>query len=152
MKKLITANTWFGSMGASERRTMTFDTFRRSLLRKLRERFEYPETGFDEKAPPVEAFVNDGAWLVKCPEEDCHGAEYAWEEGFFLCTSCKNSYLGHRYRRLVFPKERATIEELLLRRPLKNRHWLPGETVKDLERENNEHAADLLPVAAEGGK
>jgi len=130
---------------------MTFDTFRRSLLRKLRERFEYPEAGFDETTPPVEAFVNDGAWLVHCPADDCHGAEYAWEEGFYFCTSCKNSYLGHKYRRLVFPVDRARIEELLLRRPLKNRHWLPGETVADLERENEEHAAELLPIAAEGG-
>ena len=134
-------------MGSNTRRTMTFDTFRRSHLRKLRDRFGYPETGFDETAPPAEAFVNDGAWLVHCPDDDCHGVEYAWEEGFFFCTSCKNSHLGHKYRRLEFPTDRARIEELLIVRPRDNRNWTPKETVVDLERENEEHAAELLTAA-----
>jgi len=138
-------------MASNMKRTMTFDTFRRSHLRRLRDRFGIEEGAFNKDLPPVEAFVNDGAWLVKCPAEDCHGAEYAWEEGWFFCTSCFNSYMKHEYRRLVFPKQRARIEKLLLRRPLKNRHWLTGETVADLERENEEHAAELLPIAAEGG-
>ncbi len=150
-KQLITANTWFGSMGTNDRRVMTFDIFCRSHLRRIRVRFDIEEGKVNKALPPVEAFVNDGAWLVYCPEPECHGAEYAWEEGVFFCTSCKNSYMKHDYRRLVFPKDRARIEELLLRRPLKNRHWTPGETVADLERENEEHAAELLPVAAEGG-
>ena len=148
--KLITANTWFASMTRRpDTRTITWDFFRTQYLGRLRLKFHIKEAGFDEELEPVPAFVNHGAWLVVCPK--CRGAEYAWEEGFFFCCSCKNSYMGHKYRRLAFPKDRAKIEELLLCRPLKNRHWTPGETVADLARENEEHAAELLPVAAEGG-
>ncbi|MBA7664676.1 hypothetical protein ES703_72737 [subsurface metagenome] len=138
-KGLITANTWFG---------ITFQEFRRVHLAKLRFRFRIPETGFGETLEPVPAFVNKGNWLVVCPK--CAGAEYALEKGWFFCCSCKHSYMGHKYRRLVFPTNRARIEELLIIRPLENRNWTPNETVEDLERENKEHAAELL-TAAEGG-
>jgi len=145
--KLITANSWFGPFKKSPG-PMTFDEWRKTNLARLRERFRYPETGFDGLSFPVKAFVNKGNWLVICPQ--CGGAEYAWEEGWFFCCSCKNSYMGHKYRRLVFPEDRARIEELLIVRPLANRNWTLKETVEDLERENEEHAAELLPVA-EGG-
>lgn len=147
--KLITANTWFASMTRRpDTRTITFDFFRKYYLARLRMKFHIEEAGFDELSFPVKAFVNKGNWLVVCPK--CAGAEYAWEERWFFCCSCKNSYMGHQYRRLVFPKDRARIEELLVVRPLDNRNWTPNETVKDLERENKEHAAELLTVA-EGG-
>lgn len=133
---LITANTWFD---------MNFETFNRVKLGKLRRRFRIPTRGPDTRYFPAKAFVNHGAWLVACPK--CGGAEYAWEEGVFFCCSCKNSYMGHALRRLEFPKDRARIEELLLDRPLDNRNWTPRETVADLERENNEHAAELLTAA-----
>ncbi len=139
MNGLITANTWFET---------TFDQFRRVRLEKLRRRFRIKDAGFDDLSFPVKAFVNHGAWLVLCPK--CGGAEYAWEEGWFFCCSCKNSYMGHKYRPLVFPADRARIEELLVLRPLDNRNWNPKETVEDLDRENNEHAADLLPAAERG--
>lgn len=144
---LITANTWFGWMQKVPG-PMTFEVFRRTNLRRLRERFHIKEAAFDEDTEPVEAFVNKGNWLVVCPK--CGGAEYAWEECFFFCCSCKNSYLGHKYRRLVFPEDRAAIEALLVVRPLANRNWTFKETVEDLEQENKEHADELLP-AAEGG-
>ncbi len=147
--QLITANTWFASMTRRPgTRTITWDFFRTQYLGRLRLKFHIKEAGFDEEVEPVPAFVNHGAWLVVCPK--CRGAEYAWEEGWFFCCSCKNSYMGHKYRRLVFPKARAKIEALLVRRPLDNRNWTPKETVKDLELENKLHAAELLP-AAEGG-
>lgn len=150
MGKLITGNTWFaGITRRNEVRTIPFDLFRRAYLGRLFVRFHIREGGFDEKTEPVPAFVNKGNWLVVCPV--CGGAEYAWEEGWFFCCSCKNSYLGHKYRKLVFPADRARIEELLADRPLANRNWTPRETVEDLERENKEHAAELLPAAAEGG-
>lgn len=136
MKKgLITANTWFG---------ITFEDFRRVHLARLRRRFRIPDTGFDENSFPVKAFVNKGNWLVLCPK--CGGAEYAWEELWYFCCSCKNSYMGHKFRRLVFPKERARIEERLTARPLENRNWTPVETVDMLTTENDEHAAELLPA------
>ena len=147
--KLITANTWFASMTRRpDTRTITFEFFRKFYLGRLRLKFHIEEAGFDKTSFPVKAFVNKGNWLVLCPK--CGGAEYAWEEGWFFCCSCKHSYLRHKYRRLVFPEDRARIEELLARRPLENRNWTPNETVEDLERENKEHAAELLP-AAQGG-
>lgn len=136
MDGLITANTWF---------EMDWKAFRTRYLKRLRERFHILEGKHDEETGPVQAFVNHGAWLVRCPE--CRGAEYAWEEGYFLCCSCKNSYLGHNYRRLVFPAERKAIEWLLILRPLNNRNWNWTESVDDLERENEEHAGKLLPAA-----
>lgn len=150
MDGLITANTWFGSMHTNPNRTMTFDIFRQSHLAALRKRFSFPERPLNKEAEPVTAFVNRGAWLARCP--DCRGAEYAWEEGVFFCTSCLNSGLVHRYRRLVFPEERGRIEELLIVRPVANRNWNLGEAIEVLERENEEHAAELLTAtAAEGG-
>ena len=139
MDGLITANTWFES---------NFDQFRKVRLEKLRRRFRIADAGFDDLSFPVQAFVNKGNWLVLCPK--CGGAEYAWEEGWYFCCSCKNSYMGHKYRRLVFPTDRDRIEELLTARPLDNRNWTPKETGKDLERENKEHAAELLPAAGRG--
>lgn len=144
---LITANTWFGGMQKAPG-PMTFEIFRRTALRRLRERFHIQEAAFDEEAEPVKAFVNKGNWLVVCSK--CGGAEYAWEEGWYFCCSCKNSYMGHKYRRLVFPEEREAIEAVLVLRPLANRNWTLKETVEDLERENKAHADELLPVA-EGG-
>lgn len=156
--KLITANTWFGSMSNRPDKKIHFHDFRQGLLHKLRRRFNIPETGFDEELEPVPAFVNRGAWLVMCPK--CNGAEYAWEQGYFFCCSCLNSYMGHKYRRLVFPNHWKEIEALLAVRPLENRHWNNphfkikmgrDETLGDLKRENEEHAVELL-VVAEGGK
>lgn len=129
---------------------MSFEIFRQTFLLKIRVRFKIDETGFDEEIEPVEAFVNKGIWLVMCPK--CNGAEFAWEEGWFICCSCKNSYCGHKYRRLIFPKDRNEIEELLVVRPLENRNYKgplqSDETLEDLREENRQHASELLP---EGG-
>lgn len=146
--KLITGNTWFAGLVNRPVRSIPFELFRRGILARTFERFRIKEAGFDELSFPVKAFVNKGAWLVLCPK--CGGAEYAWEEGWFFCCSCKNSYMGHKYRRLVFPEERQAIEDLLAVRPLANRNWNLKDTVEDLERENKEHAVELL-TAAEGG-
>ena len=139
MEGLITANTWF---------QMDWKSFHTRWLKRLRDRFHFPAGIHDEETEPVQAFVNHGAWLVMCPE--CNGAEYAWEEGYFFCCSCKNSYLKHNYRRLVFPAERQAIERLLMVRSLDNRNWNHIETVADLERENEEHADKLLSPAGRG--
>lgn len=131
--ELVTGNTWFRT---------SWPEFAKGFLGRFRVKFHYPETGYDENLEPVHAFVNHGNWLVRCPY--CNGAEYAFEEGWFFCCSCKNSYIGHKYQRLVFPEERAEIEALLAYRPLLNRNWNPGETLEDLQRENEEHAGELL--------
>lgn len=147
MGKLITANSWFAGYKGTVGKEITHDLFRRAVLKRLFDRFHIPEAGFDQEAKPLQAIVNKGSWLVVCPK--CGGAEYAWEEGWFFCCSCKNSYLGHKFRRAVFPEEREKIEDILALRPLANRNWTPGETFEDLERENEEHAAELLAKPVE---
>lgn len=148
-KGMITANTWFGALQKAPG-PMEFDTFRRTNLRRLRERFHIQEGKADDEIEPVKAFVNKGRWIVVCPL--CGGGEYAWEEGYCYCCSCHNSYMGHKYRRLVFPENRAEIEAALIVRPLANRNWNLGETIEDLLRENQEHEAELLEAnTTEGG-
>jgi len=142
MNELITANTWFANLGRPGPRIMTFADWRKFRLGRLRERFRIPDAGLDDTLEPVLAFVNKGRWIVVCPK--CGGGEYAWEEGYYFCCSCLNSYMGHKFRRLVFPKERVKIEELLIVRPLGNRNWFPQETLAGLKRENEEHAVELL--------
>jgi hypothetical protein len=97
--------------------------------------------GIDDSELP--AFVNQGRWLVKC---ECGGAEFAWEEGLFMCQSCWNSAHKHNFRKSVFPKRRKQIEEMLEVRPLMNRNFLVTDTVEILQAENSEHKSDLLGV------
>lgn len=134
--KIITANDWF---------KMNFLGYRRSkMLIAMRHHGLPGDFGVDEKKKPLKAFVNHGRWLVICPH--CGGGEKVWEEGLMMCFSCFNSYIGHKLRKTSFPKYRRQIEELLILRPLDNRNWELNEKVEDLERENAEHAEELLPV------
>jgi len=117
------------------------------MLGKLRKRYQIPETGYDTESRPLVAFLNEGMWIVQCP--DCRGAEAAFDECWFFCCSCKNAVTGHKYRRFVFPPHRKQIEELLDLRPLPNRNWLPGETLDDIKRDNEEHVSELLNVGGD---
>ena len=138
MNELITGNSWFGKPWRI--------FFQETISRHLR-RHRLPVSLDTADTEPLTAFVNAGRWIVKC---ECGGAEEAWEEKLFFCFSCLNNGHGHKLRPVEFPEQRAEIEALLARRPLMNRNWNPGETVKDLKRENKEHKAELLP-ADEGG-
>ena len=131
---IVTANNWF---------EVNLLTFRSGRLRKNMERMGIKggDQGPDMETKPLVAWVSRGRWSVTCP---CGGGEYAWEEGWVMCQSCFNSYISHKLRKTIFPKQRQQIEELLELRPLDNRHWVLGETLKDLERENVEHSSELL--------
>lgn len=131
---ILTANSWF---------KMTFMQFRRLILLKELERYGLKDMGCDSDVEPLMAWVSQGRWSVTCP---CGGGEYAWEEGWMMCHSCFNGYMGHKFRRTVFPNDRKDIEALLLVRPLQKREWHIGETLADLLRENEEHADELLRV------
>ena len=96
-----------------------------------------------KRMKPIVAQVNDGRWLVYCPGRSCNGAEYAWEEGEFMCVSCFNADADHCYLPSTFPKERLAIEGILDARPLTNRHWWAHESLADLEIENIEHGIPL---------
>jgi len=97
--------------------------------------------GIDGK--PLCAYVNHGRWVVKC---ECGGAEKAWNEGYFMCQSCFNTFHGHKYRLSIFPEHRGQIEKLLIDRPLVNRNWKVGETLGQLLAENKNHETELLRV------
>jgi len=87
-----------------------------------------------EGGKPLEARIEHARLIVDCP--NCNSAEYAFEDKLFLCSECGNSDIGGSARRVKMPKNRTEIEELLSVRPIKNRHWYPRETMKDLQSEN----------------
>ena len=131
---IVTANTFFN-------RLKGWDDFRLQFVIPAMQKRGVDEQGYDNESPPMKAYVNHGRWLVKC---ECNGAEKVWEEGWVMCISCFNGRHKHRYRRTVFPRARKKIEALLEKRPIPNRNWYPGETLADLQRENEEHKEELL--------
>ena len=91
--------------------------------------------------PTLKAEVNHGRWIVNCPF--CNNAEFLFDE-YFYCNQCKNEGIQGGIYKVEIPKERNRIEELLEKRPIKNRNWLSTETVEQLEEENIEHKEELI--------
>jgi hypothetical protein len=85
-------------------------------------------------AKPLEARIEYARYLVDCP--NCNSAEYAFEDKLFFCSQCKNSDIQGKVRKVKMPKDRKQIEEILSKRMIKNRHWFPTESIKDLGTEN----------------
>lgn len=92
----------------------------------------------------IVAYVNHGRWVAECP--DCAGAQLVSElERRFWCLNCGNAAVNFAWRHVRMPQKRTAIEAELVIRPAAKgdraitRNWLPGETVKDLQRENVEH-------------
>ena len=86
---------------------------------------------------PLEARIDHSRWIVDCP--NCNSAEFAFEDGLFFCSLCKNSDTQGKARKVKMPKQRKQIEDIMNKRPIKNRHWYPDETVEDLGKENKLH-------------
>jgi len=81
---------------------------------------------------PVQARILYGRWLVDCPV--CRGAnDVIPSEPVYLCSSCG---WPERFVMVEFPPEIREIERLLLKRPIQNRNWQPGETLAFLTAEN----------------
>lgn len=95
---------------------------------------------------PLPARVDHNRWIVDCP--DCNGAQNVWLETLVtMCPACWNQAVGGKWRRVAVPANYREIEAALMARPLAmNRHWRPGEAVKDLHIENVAHG---LPAAAD---
>ena len=90
------------------------------------------------KSEAIEAYANDGRWVVECP--DCHGAQFAArDDRRFLCNECANVTIGGLWRQVVWPKDPAAIDAELDKRPRGNANWLPGESVVQLRLENAAH-------------
>ena len=133
---MITGNLYF-------RKTPNWESYRRLVLIPELAQKMIREQGYDTKATPLLAYVNHGNWAVKC---ECGGGEFAWNEGWMMCRSCLNAKHAHKYRPVVFPDDRERIELILMARPMDNRNWKVGESVADLQAENEIHGAELLEV------
>ncbi len=88
----------------------------------------------------VIARVNHGRWIANCPF--CAGAELVEPGEIFFCLGAdpdggmaKN---GNHPMAVVFPENRAEIEQALQARPIENQNWESGETISDLVAENVE--------------
>ena len=119
---MITANLYHGPL----------ELYKQTTIIPMMARLGLVAQGIDD-GPPLKARVNHGRWIVDC---ECNGAEFAWDEGFFMCQSCFNVGHGLKYRKSVFPKSRQKIELLLIGRPIVNRNWFPGESLAQLRAEN----------------
>lgn len=85
--------------------------------------------------------LNHGSWVVPCPE--CTSGVTTgnrWNEA--RCFGCGAVFDG-----VQWPKDKMAIEKVVMKRPLKNRNWVPGEEVAHLIAENVEHGLfeDLRP-------
>ena len=93
----------------------------------------------------VQALVNHGRWIAKCPNPGCGGAlVVSAQDPIFLCTDCGSEENGGRSYTVRFPDEKEAVERELMKRPVvarkaTNRNWLPGETVDKLRDENRAH-------------
>lgn len=86
----------------------------------------------------VPAYVNQGRWVVDCP--DCNNAQLACKTDHrFLCNECGNLAVGRLWRPVTWPAEVPRLERLLERRPVPYQNWLPGESVEILAIENLEN-------------
>ena len=92
----------------------------------------------------VAAYINDGRWVAECPA-GCGGAlVVSDQQAIFICADCGSPENGNNWYAVVFPAAKVQIEQVLLQRPTRApdrahfRHWLPGETVADLKRQNRE--------------
>jgi hypothetical protein len=87
------------------------------------------------KDEDVHVVVNHGRWVVECP--DCHGAQLACRTDLrFMCNECGNISISGEWRAVVWPAQADAIDAELAKRPrVVNQHWLPGETLADLQLE-----------------
>jgi len=155
MEKIITARDYAERAGFK-----TVKNYLEHLCQKKGRLIDTPIKG--EPTGEVEAEINWGRWIARCP--DCNGAEDVDpEEPIFYCFSCGNYKNRGKPRKVKFPskKVREEIEAELLKRPIEiksganeidrlvnaqpkirdehgllSRSWTPGETVGDLKKQN----------------
>ena len=84
----------------------------------------------------VSAEINHGRWLVNCPNKCGEATVISETSLFFICVNCGSPENNTQFYRVIFPKDKAKIEILLLKRPIENRNWLIKESIMDLEAEN----------------
>lgn len=92
----------------------------------------------DLKKPKVHARVNHGVWQLVCPV--CGSAQHAAvSDPWFYCGQCMNRAFGNRRLPVVLPDDAARISDRLHMRPdARFRNWHPGETIADLQRQDED--------------
>lgn len=86
-------------------------------------------------ALPLLMGVNHGRWCATCHECSTGVATgKLWREA--RCFACGAIFAT------VWPDEHQMIERILLKRPLKNRNWEPGEALNELRAQNIEHGLE----------
>ena len=98
-----------------------------------------------EPLPPIfdgttVVYANYGRWVAECPV--CPSAEHYGDQPFpggltlktFVCSNCGSE------AEPKWPRNRKQIEAVLAERRLPhNRNWTPGETLEQLQAENELH-------------
>jgi len=81
--------------------------------------------------PPALVVVNDGRWVVHCPDPGCSEAQIAARgDRRFFCTFCLNREAGGHWRQAWWTDdtEVASIEAILgARMDVKARQWWPSD-------------------------
>lgn len=131
-----------GVVGTSRRMGATFHDLINRVHRPRAHQLGVRLPGFDaiDSSVGLVAEVIENKWTVCCP--DCRGVEYAWRDGpyLFMCASCFNGVVGHRWRAYTFPANYQEIEKVLQARPVpETRNWTKHETIAALKIENLEH-------------
>lgn len=92
----------------------------------------------------IRAYISDNRWVADC--SNCNsGIALHPDVNLVVCLECGESYT------VTWPKDRDKVEEALVCRPRKNRHWFPHETVDDLHRQNEEHIDAIRTILANEG-
>lgn len=93
--------------------------------------------------------ANHGRWLVDCPSDVCRAAVLFAGDLLMTCDCrdanvCEHEGVCRQTMTVVVPDELAEIDRVLSLRPMReNRNWTPGETVRDLKRENVTHGVRI---------
>ena len=136
MREIIRASTYFHLDNAGAYRDLKAQQFLQFGFSPAKLDAARPLT-----APSIFARIDHGRWMADCPF--CRGAEFADPAyPWFACASCGNEAVDGKFVKVWFPGEalREQIEAVLRQRKyLANMNWRPGETIQDLEDENQEH-------------
>jgi uncharacterized Zn finger protein len=91
------------------------------------------------------AYLNQGRWVADCPVPYCAGAERVWPELRHLSDGREYGIYRDKMHcaecgtvsDVVFPDEREQIDRVVSARKVPStRNWNPGETLSDLDAEN----------------
>ncbi len=97
---------------------------------------------FSENKGTIKATVNQGRWIVECPNDDCSGALcVSATEPYYICVYCGSEENDSQWYKVVYPRNKVAIERELLKRPAKRdfhaktRNWVPGEGLATLKKQ-----------------